>query len=124
MDKAQVQKSSSKTHGKQNSRINKTRASKNNHLNRANNSVSSLQHSLGNQAVGRMIQAKLTIGEPDDKYEREADQVADKVMRMPEPAGSEDDESTVQAKPIANQITPLVQRAQNPYKPSYSTANT
>jgi len=29
------------------------------------------------------IQAKLTIGEPDDEYEREADAVADKVMRLP-----------------------------------------
>lgn len=30
------------------------------------------------------IQAKLTIGNPKDKYEREADAVADVVMRMPE----------------------------------------
>lgn len=28
------------------------------------------------------IQPKLTVGEPDDPYEREADQVADRVMRM------------------------------------------
>ena len=35
-----------------------------------------------------MIQAKLSIGKPDDKYEREAEHVADKVMRMPEPVGS------------------------------------
>lgn len=31
------------------------------------------------------IQPKLTIGCPDDKYEREADRVAEKVMRMPAP---------------------------------------
>jgi hypothetical protein len=30
-------------------------------------------------------QAKLTVGAPDDAFEREADQVADRVMRMPEP---------------------------------------
>lgn len=30
------------------------------------------------------IQAKLTIGQPNDEYEKEADSVADKVMRMPE----------------------------------------
>jgi len=30
-------------------------------------------------------QAKLTVGAPNDKYEREADHVADQVMRMPEP---------------------------------------
>lgn len=32
-----------------------------------------------------VIQAKLKIGEPNDKYEQEADRVADEVMRMPEP---------------------------------------
>lgn len=30
------------------------------------------------------VQAKLTIGQPNDKYEQEADRVADEVMRMPE----------------------------------------
>ncbi len=34
---------------------------------------------------GPRLQAKLTIGAPDDVYEREADRVADEVMRMPEP---------------------------------------
>jgi outer membrane protein OmpA-like peptidoglycan-associated protein len=32
------------------------------------------------------LQAKLTVGEPGDKLEVEADQVADRVMRMPYPA--------------------------------------
>lgn len=32
------------------------------------------------------IQSKLKIGQPDDKYEQEADRVADAVMRMPEQA--------------------------------------
>jgi len=44
-----------------------------------------LQRTIGNQAVGRIIQAKLKIGLPGDKYEQEADRVADEVMRMPEP---------------------------------------
>ncbi len=44
-----------------------------------------LQQTIGNQAVGRLIQAKLKIGQPGDKYEQEADRVADEVMRMPEP---------------------------------------
>ena len=44
-----------------------------------------LQRTIGNRAVGRMIQAKLTVGRPDDKYEQEADRVADAVTRMPEP---------------------------------------
>ena len=46
-----------------------------------------MQQVLGNQAVQRMlrahlIQAKLTINQPGDEYEREADRVADQVMRM------------------------------------------
>jgi hypothetical protein len=49
-----------------------------------------LQRTIGNQAVERMlrsgtIQTKLSIGQPGDKYEKEADGVADAVMRMPEP---------------------------------------
>jgi len=49
-----------------------------------------IQRTIGNQAVQRLIksgtlQAKLKIGQPGDVYEREADRVADAVMRMPEP---------------------------------------
>jgi|GEM_PF-3289480 len=40
---------------------------------------------MGNRAFGRMVQAKLRISQPDDEYEREADRVAEMVMRMPEP---------------------------------------
>ncbi len=48
-----------------------------------------LQRTIGNQAVrslirSRTIQTKLWIGQPGDKYEQEADRVADTVMRMPE----------------------------------------
>jgi hypothetical protein len=57
------------------------------------------------------VQAKLTVGEPDNKYEREADRVADLVMRMPEPGCPEcEEEETLQTRPVASQITPLVQR--------------
>ncbi len=47
-------------------------------------------HVIGNRAVATMleslcIQAKLTIGQPNDVYEQEADRVADMVMRMPDP---------------------------------------
>jgi hypothetical protein len=46
-----------------------------------------MQRVVGNQAVQRMlrahlIQAKLTINQPGDEYEEEADRVADQVMRM------------------------------------------
>ena len=49
-----------------------------------------LQRSIGNRAITNLlrtsaIQTKLTISEPGDEYEREADRVADHVMRMPEP---------------------------------------
>jgi hypothetical protein len=44
-----------------------------------------MQQALGNQAVGRMVQAKLNINQPGDEYEQEADRVADTVMRMPGP---------------------------------------
>jgi outer membrane biosynthesis protein TonB len=66
------------------------------------------------------VQAKLAIGRPDDKYEQEADRVADLVMRMPEPRlqrqaePEEEEEETVQAKPLASQILPLVQRQAEP----------
>ena len=39
-----------------------------------------LQRSAGNQAVARMIQAKLAVGPPGDVYEQEADRVADRVL--------------------------------------------
>ena len=32
------------------------------------------------------FQAKLVINQPGDKYEQEADRVADKIMRLPEPS--------------------------------------
>ena len=53
----------------------------------------SLQCSHGNRYVQRLLrsrrmQAKLTISEPGDQYEQEADRVAETVMRMPEPIGS------------------------------------
>ena len=43
-----------------------------------------LSHSFGQMSV-LPIQAKLTIGQPNDKYEQEADRVAEQVMRMPDP---------------------------------------
>lgn len=65
------------------------------------------------------IQPKLKIGQPNDKYEQEADRVADQVMRMPEPKvqrqiEEDEKEEILQTKPIADQITPLVQRQIEP----------
>lgn len=59
------------------------------------------------------IQAKLSVGQPNDKYEQEADAMADKVVqRLSSNAGvSEGNASNdIQAKPLAAAITPLVQR--------------
>lgn len=63
------------------------------------------------------FQAKLTIGQPNDKYEQEADRIADQVMRMPEPQVQrqaeleEEDtkEDLVQAN-LSNEVLPLAQR--------------
>lgn len=63
--------------------------------------------SSGNQTS---IQAKLTIGQPNDKYEQEADAMADKVVqRLAMPEVQTKREAIVQAKPLAAGITPLVQ---------------
>lgn len=49
---------------------------------------------LGNQAMqnllkARVIRAKLSVSQPNDQYEQEADRVAEKVMRMPESDAAE-----------------------------------
>jgi hypothetical protein len=64
-------------------------------------------------------QARLTISQPNDKYEQEADRVADQVMRMPDPKlqrqpENEEEEEMLQAKPLADQISPLIQRQAEP----------
>ncbi|MBW4599433.1 MAG: DUF4157 domain-containing protein [Calothrix sp. FI2-JRJ7] len=68
-------------------------------------------------------QAKLTINKPGDVYEQEADRVAQQVMqRMSNPAGQQQlqqkqapqEEEQLQTKPLANSITPVVQREAMP----------
>ena len=64
---------------------------------------------------GQAIQPQLTVGQPDDKYEREADAVADQVMRMTDPAHTvqrrctECEHEQMQRKPLANSRN-LIQR--------------
>ena len=76
---------------------------------------------------GLNIQPKLTIGSPDDHYERQAEQVADQVMRMPvsfqttgrETSGAiqrkcaacEHEEEQIQRKPF--NISPFIQKSGN-----------
>ncbi len=62
-----------------------------------------------------LIQPKLEISQPNDKYEQEADRVADEVMRMPEPGVQRqvkpgEEKEVIQRKSIASKIKPLVQR--------------
>jgi hypothetical protein len=61
-----------------------------------------LQQTIGNRAVGKLIQTKLKLGQPGDKYEQDADRVAEAVMRTPETLLQrqlEDDEE-IRAQPV------------------------
>lgn len=65
-----------------------------------------------------VIQPKLAIGAPGDKYEQEADSVAAQVMSMNAPTSQQpiqreemaSEEEEVQMKPMASMITPVVQQ--------------
>ncbi|MGA9770389.1 MAG: DUF4157 domain-containing protein [Blastocatellia bacterium] len=62
-----------------------------------------LQQRFGNSAVQQvlrsgLIQAKLSISQPGDVYEQEADRVADIVMRMPDATASENSPPGLQRK--------------------------
>ena len=80
-----------------------------------------LQHVAGNRAVSRLIQTQLTVGPAHDRYEQEADRVAQQVMTMPLPAQhspalqrAPEEEEEVQMKPLAASITPVIQREAPP----------
>jgi len=74
------------------------------------------------------IQKKLSIGSANDSYEVEADNMANKVMRMTEPSQQNvsqtgslvqrkctacEQEEKIQKKSLAENITPLIQRSSN-----------
>ena len=77
----------------------------------------------GNQTVGggecaecgkkkQLLQRRVIhLSEPGDRYEQEADRIADQVMRMPEPTAKHQvrskKEGVLQRKGMANSITPL-----------------
>lgn len=81
-------------------------------LARRQSAVLSLQKTRGNGFVHRLaIQAKLKVGPAGDRFEREADHVADQVMRMTEQADPvQKQEAEIQTKPLASSITPLIRR--------------
>ena len=86
--------------------------------------ILALQRAYGNRAVTRLIQTKLTVGPVGDRYEREADRVAERVMGMLTPARERGgrgegeralrrqvgEEEELQMQPLAASITPIVQR--------------
>ncbi len=62
-----------------------------------------MQQTIGNRAVSRLIQTKLKVGKLGDVYEREADQVADRVMQMPNPKGTKGLTNTPAIQPLSIQ---------------------
>jgi hypothetical protein len=59
---------------------------------------------------GALIQAQLQVGPANDRYEQEADRVAEQVMRMPEPETVQrapEEEADEDEKPLAGQIQRL-----------------
>jgi hypothetical protein len=85
-----------------------------------------LQQTVGNQAVQRLlrsrtIQAKLTISQPGDIYEEEADRIAHQVVIVTTPASvvmdqsfvgwqTPEDEQQVQTRSVEAATTPVVRR--------------
>jgi hypothetical protein len=90
--------------------------------------ILALQRTVGNQAVTRLIQTKLTVGSAGDRYEQEADRVAEQVMTMPAPRSAPssvqraaEEEEEVQTRPLTTFITPLVQRQAAPEEEEVQT---
>lgn len=72
-----------------------------------------LQRTHGNRYVQRVvvgIQAKLTIGQPTDKYEQEADRVMQMSEHQSQQQKGEEEEKKIQTKPLIKYIFPLFQR--------------
>lgn len=79
-----------------------------------------LQRTIGNRATRRLLQPKLKLGPADDPYEREADQVAQQVVRASrQPTLQRDDaeDYLMQAQPLAAGIS----QVQRTFVPSPST---
>ena len=70
-------------------------------------------------AAGNTVtQPNLTVGVPDDPYEKEADAVADKIMRMPEQnfvqrKCAECEKEELHRKPLGDSITPFIRTKSN-----------
>jgi len=69
------------------------------------NLLSAQNGSSGRNGAAPFIQTKLTVSHPRDKFEREADHVADQVMRMPEGAATGGESG------ISSNTSPVIHRA-------------
>lgn len=77
-----------------------------------NSSGGSSFRSRGSSPLG--VQAKKFVNQPGDPHEAEADRAADKVVNGSSPAGTSANEaSSGQMKPIAQHVTPSVQRKES-----------
>ena len=66
--------------------------------------VLAVQQAIGNRAAARLIQAKLKISQPNDPMEKEADRIADLIMRIPNGLlGADEDEKGR----VGTQLRPL-----------------
>jgi len=83
-----------------------------------------LQRTIGNRVVSKLlsgaksrlvVQTKLTMGPAHDVYEQEADRVATQVVHASASSSTiaqrTEEEGELQAKPLADTITPLIQRS-------------
>lgn len=96
-------------------------------LSAAGFAATSVPQMAGNLAVQQLfragaIQAKLSVSQPSDPYEQEADRVAQQVVNMPALSSvvsglssgqrqTPEKDEVVQTKPLVTTITPLVQRS-------------
>ncbi|MFQ5418811.1 MAG: DUF4157 domain-containing protein [Anaerolineae bacterium] len=82
-----------------------TQPTPNDDLQRTIETVTGLQQTIGNQAIGHLlIQPKLTLGPVGDKYEQEADAVAKQVVNRfsasDQPTAQRQEEEELQMKPV------------------------
>jgi hypothetical protein len=100
------------------------------------NPIIQMQRHIGNQAIQKILQSKvmqtkLSVSEPGDKYEQEADHVADQVMRMPDSQvqqATEEEEKKLQTKVITPfsimQRTPLIDDEEKPLQAKETSTST
>ena len=64
----------------------------------------------------KSVQTKIEVGKANDKYEVEADRMADAVLNKQKAANGTltNAQAGIQQKPLAEQITPLVQKSEDP----------